>query len=245
MSNDPNNFNKVPPHAPLNTSAKVDPPATPPETPKPIYSDPDTQGHNIFTRKPWSLLKQEIGQWAQHNFDHNESKHPLFQMTSFQPPILKRGIPLRSLAPLLGMYEEYGELQLAILQQDAEEIKDALADIGVYLCDFCYREGLSINSIHPNGDPISRSLPIQLGKLSHAVLKRHQGIRDMHLHYTSKAEDAIAKITFSLECLAREYPLFPPYLDILNEVWEKVKIRDWKKYPGSGLPISPKEVSGG
>lgn len=55
--------------------------------------------------------------------------------------------------PLLGIQEEVGELSHAFLKREQgirntephnENIEDAVADIFIYLCDFCNAEGLDL-----------------------------------------------------------------------------------------------------
>jgi NTP pyrophosphatase (non-canonical NTP hydrolase) len=94
-------------------------------------------------------IQQEIGVWANMNFGHNVSKDPLS---------VSYGHPLGSLPSLLGVMEELGELARVVARrhqargykdaveaQDAKE--DAVADLLVFLCDFCYREGINLQPV--------------------------------------------------------------------------------------------------
>lgn len=96
--------------------------------------------------KSLSELQQEIGSWAKIEFGENVSR---------DPNSVSYGAPLGSLMPLLGMYEELGELVRVILkahqgrskltptgQRAAKE--DAVSDLMVFLCDYCSREGINL-----------------------------------------------------------------------------------------------------
>lgn len=86
--------------------------------------------------------QKAIGAWALRNFGSNWSR--------------TRNIHLGSLGPCLGVFEEAGELAHAVLknaqgirgmddQQTYEEARDdAVADVIIYLLDFCEREGTSL-----------------------------------------------------------------------------------------------------
>lgn len=90
-------------------------------------------------------LQTQIGLWAQENFGSNQSK--------------RTGYALYSLAPLLGIGEEYGELLHCVLKNhqairgydDVEKYEterdDALADLLIYMCDFATREGVDLLSV--------------------------------------------------------------------------------------------------
>lgn len=90
-------------------------------------------------------IQREIGEWSRRNFGDQVSK--------------STGQTLGSLAPLLGVPEELGELCHVVLKRhqgirgyddDAKyqaERDDALADILVYLCDFACRESVDLESV--------------------------------------------------------------------------------------------------
>ncbi len=70
----------------------------------------------------------------------------------------------------------------------------------------------------------------EVGELSHAHLKQEQGIRNSN---TEDKEDAVGDIIIFLchYCTMNN-------IDMDNAVvstWEKVKQRDWKKYPKNGV----------
>lgn len=75
-------------------------------------------------------IQNEVGEWSNKNFGIQESWKPL-----------------------LGIGEELGELNHAYLKRaqgirknedhDAA-IKDAIADMFIYMCDFCYRQDIDL-----------------------------------------------------------------------------------------------------
>lgn len=67
----------------------------------------------------------------------------------------------------------------------------------------------------------------EVGELSHAHLKQHQGIR-LEEDHEAKARDAVGDILIYLAdyCNAREFSL----QDCLDKAWDEVKQRDWQKH---------------
>lgn len=77
----------------------------------------------------------------------------------------------------------------------------------------------------------------ELGELSHAHLKRHQGIRGTDLEHRIKAEDAVADIVIFLAhyCSLNGHD----FGDCVERIWHSVKQRDWTKNPKSGVDTLP------
>lgn len=87
-------------------------------------------------------IQKQVGEWSRQNFGDQISKQTLAE--------------LGSIAPLLGIVEEVGELTHAVLKRHQgirgfdddkvyEEARDdAIGDILIYLCDFCSREGVDV-----------------------------------------------------------------------------------------------------
>lgn len=75
----------------------------------------------------------------------------------------------------------------------------------------------------------------ELGELAHAHLKAEQGIRGTKDELTEKAKDAIGDVIVFLAdyCSANEYDL----QEIIEEVWGRVKKRDWKEHPNDADKI--------
>lgn len=116
-----------------------------PDQPNPTPEDPNTLRTDLPPANTLHALQMEIGAWSRKNFGNQESK--------------VTGNPLYSLAPLLGIVEELGELTHAVLKHhqgirgmddlDTYEAArdDAVADMLIYLCDFACREGFSIGAV--------------------------------------------------------------------------------------------------
>lgn len=70
----------------------------------------------------------------------------------------------------------------------------------------------------------------EVGELAHAHLKQAQGIRTSENH-DDNAKDAIGDVVIFLAdyCSARGYD----FETIVQETWNKVKQRDWKKHPAT------------
>lgn len=211
--------------------------------------------------RSFSELVLEVGGWAQTNFGNNVSQ-------AVGP---SHNAQLYSIGPMLGMVEEYGEFLTASEDANLDNEKDALADIGIYLCDFSRREGV----INPQilwdtahrfatkchridvvqdmrtsfGDPVSMDNLIGrgLGLLSHAVLKHHQGIRGFNdiAFYFRERDKALLMILTGLIYETPHLISGLDYLNLINETWDKiVSKRDWKKSPESGDPDARRSAAG-
>jgi NTP pyrophosphatase (non-canonical NTP hydrolase) len=99
--------------------------------------------------KSLSQVQREITAWARSQFGDNVSRDDT--SAAF-------GHPLGSLAPLLGMFEELGELAHAVVYrhqgrgyadpaEHREAKEDALADLMVFACDFAGREGIDLEAV--------------------------------------------------------------------------------------------------
>lgn len=170
----------------------------------------------------------EVGEWSRRNFKDQESKR------YFQPVILQQTrlpVKLLSLAPFLGLVEELGEFADAVFT-DPKETEDALGDIGIYLCDFGQRDGVDFSEIEPVHVPHSKMMSIAspLGKLAHCVLKSHQGIRgfDDLGFYIEKRNEALKALLESLHHRSMLH-VGKPFVTIVEETWQRVKLRDWQK----------------
>jgi NTP pyrophosphatase (non-canonical NTP hydrolase) len=88
-------------------------------------------------------------------------------------------------------------------------------------------------------NPIHAALGVgeEAGELQHCVLKMAQGIRTNE-DLIAKAKDAVADIIIYLAdyCNGMGFDME----ETVQETWEQVKKRDWKKYPETGMP--PKKV---
>ena len=162
-----------------------------------------------------SKIQEEVAEWSQRNFGAQVSK--------------TTGQELGSLAPLLGLGEELGELEEARSKGDLFLLRDAVGDCFIYLLDYCSREGLSFEDLWNNSRSASGpKVHLYLyGKLLHVVLKRHQGIRGYDIEKKFNHEH-----TVSLQWIIGELKqeVDAPE-DLLQKVWQEVKERDWKKNP--------------
>lgn len=171
--------------------------------------------------KTLSRIQAEVGEWSITNFGPQQSK------------IIDFG-PLRSLAPLLGIIEEIGEYEKAEIEGDELEMFDAIGDILIYACDFACREQAKL--ILCDGEPlITETLSIIGGNLCHCVIKHHQGIRGFNNvnKYKASRDNTLHSLMKALSDICRNI-LNVSLLDVLNDTWEKVSQRDWKKDPEGG-----------
>jgi len=176
--------------------------------------------------KTLNELRKEVGQWSRDNFGSQESK-------------ARPGLHLESLAPLMGIVEELGELEEAWQNYvEFDDAKDAIGDILIYLCDYMYRE---IDCYFPplryidNSDVNYSSLSqihICLGKLFHCTLKYHQGIRgiDNFDSYAIERDRCILELLRYLHKFTVDQFAGETLTKIINDTWENVvSKRDWKK----------------
>ena len=168
-------------------------------------------------------LQREIAAWSEHNFGDNDG--------------------LDSVAPLLGVVEEIGELFEAVTEA---AMRDALADAAIFFCDFCNREGVDIATLIPHHESMhdpsrfddpTAWLVVSAGRLAHAVLKHRQGIRAhgaTHSHWEAR-NDAIVRAYLGL-CAYSQVEFEEALLRVVEPIWQEVRKRDWKTYPLTGLP---------
>jgi len=194
-------------------------------------------------------LVQDVGQWSKANFEETYHKELPYRWKEAGAGV-EAG--LGSIAPLLGIGEEIGELGTATIAQDFQEIEDAIGDILIYLADWCFREGVPFPEVKVNsygswkdGDnPVSsflQGVSIGYGKMLHAKLKRCQNIRGMDndLLYRPAMEVAMETLvsqlqSFSLATYSND-PEGASLLVIANHTWETVvSKRQWKTWPRTG-----------
>lgn len=164
--------------------------------------------------KSWMDIAQEQRAWSQYNFKDS-------------PPH----------QPLLGIVEEWGELQAAAVVDDTKEVEDAAGDICIYTLDYVMRIGVVSPSnmsgfFRQRGRDVVLMDPMQVvGKLAHTHLKTEQNIRGRTFADTVPVlRDMIATLQM-VSGLDDEN-----LLDITHETWSRVAFRDWIRYPKSGRP---------
>ena len=197
-------------------------------------------------------LVQDVGQWSKANFEETYHKElPCRALSGGDVVVLNEVLMvagLGSIAPLLGIGEEIGELGTATIAQDFQEIEDAIGDILIYLADWCFREGVPFPEVHENKDAkqetassFLQGVSIGYGKMLHAKLKRCQNIRGMDndLLYRPAMEVAMETLvsqlqSFSLATYSND-PEGASLLVIANHTWETVvSKRQWKTWPRTG-----------
>lgn len=195
-------------------------------------------------------IKKQVGEWNIANFGNQETPHLRDVPVALLPPDKRQRmydlgrtmvVALGSLAPLMGMMEELGELYEADVAGDPGGAADATGDIAIYLCDYCCREGIKFPArpVLPEEkqyDDTLAGMVVYLGRLYHCTLKRHQGIRGMSFDglYNQTRDDAVVGFAWHLHKyahVAKDINL----LTILNTTWHKiVKKRDWRADPNEG-----------
>jgi len=200
-------------------------------------------------------LTQDVGRWSKANFEETYCRelpvrwiHLKKQDDKEQTdPDAEVIAGLGSVAPLMGMTEEIGELLEADTAGDMEAVEDAVGDILIYLADWCYRESFSFPEIQSilqqSPEKHLKQLGIACGKLYHAKLKRCQGIRAMpnNAVYQTAVSEAMISLVSHLQAYmqfqyANDKPEVCDLLVIANHTWETVvSKRQWKTWPRTGV----------
>jgi NTP pyrophosphatase (non-canonical NTP hydrolase) len=89
----------------------------------------------------------------------------------------------------------------------------------------------------PNGRDWHCLLGIQeeLGELSHAYLKREQGIRGTREEHTEAIKDAIGDLVVYLADFCARSGI--DLEESVSETWKTVQLRDWLKNKGDGVSV--------
>ena len=137
--------------------------------------------------------------------------------------------------PILGMIEELGELSHAILTEKQgirqsdflADKKDAIADLTIYALNYLNAQDLEYDDNQPSKSyltecDILQDISVQIGMLDVEV-------NDIEMFTNS---DNIEDLISLLRGLCNMFNI--NFITTVNEVWEKVKLRDWKKYPKDG-----------
>ena len=136
---------------------------------------------------------------------------------------------------ILGMIEELGELSHAILKEKQgirqsdflADKKDAIADLTIYTLNY-----LNANDFKYYGNQLSKSylteceilqdISVQIGMLDNEVSGIEMFTNSGNIEYLISLLKGLCNM-FEID-----------FLTTVNEVWEQVKLRDWKKYPKDG-----------
>ena len=114
-------------------------------------------------------------------------------------------------------------------EAEAEKVQDALADAMVFSSDYCSAMGWDLGTLwdaamtYPTGPPIG--LTAALGRVAHAHLKAAQGIRAGENHEAAGRQGMIYLLAHFHD--RANFDLVAE----THKVWQKVKLRDWKKDP--------------
>lgn len=187
-----------------------------------------------------SELAVEISKWSVANFGNTLVSH-LKVFTQWNCRIEYGTVELNWMAPFLGIAEEISELHTALDSPPEsdnynENIADAIADIGIYFCDYLARR----RTIYPfRTFPLLheyQDLSIPYGQIAHCELKHAQKIRgmddlkkfnDAHLLACMKFFETLNSLSTDLLDLQIE--------EVIQKTFEEiVSKRDWKKNADNG-----------
>lgn len=202
-------------------------------------------------QRTFQELQALVGAWSHENFGEQETPYlyvfrrepeePItYDLARKDTPVVRRSVPplagvsvaLGSLAPLLGMAEEAGELAGGDQAGNDEEICDACADIGIYLMDYLCRENIhwptAARPTDLRAEGTNRIISA-VGQLIHVHLKRHQRIRGMHdpeLFHRARSSAVLFLIHYLDDYLTTYHGT--TLLTLVNKVWaEIVSKRVW------------------
>lgn len=150
-------------------------------------------------------LQIEVGEWSARNFPN-----------------------AKPYQPLLGMMEEFGELENAETESDTA---DAIADALIYTADYCARNNLKLSIQHLNEADLGA-----LGKLAHYHLKGEQGIRYQPDLIPVLKSKQVALVVGTLERMAIDEGV--NLMIATTKTWETVKKRDWIKNPMNAAAVA-------
>lgn len=142
---------------------------------------------------------------------------------------------------ILGIIEEIGELAHAILKQKqgirvnedhTAKIKDAVADVMIFLFGYIRKKKLKINALIRESDQLieeneSSNLMHHLGSLSIKA-----GFLARYSDKVQYLNSDVFEIIASLYLISDHFSF--DFLENLNQVWEEVKQRDWSKNKETG-----------
>lgn len=163
----------------------------------------------------WDLkvLQEEQKPWVLHNF-------------GIRP----------SWMPLLGIFEEVGELSQAMAVHNVTDTIDAISDITIFMSDFCSAMGFDLQELNVCSTKIPPHMHLSwwtyCGRLSHAYLKKAQGIRGTPEQHDEMMKECLVGILVIVRELTST--LGSNFEDTVRKTWEQVRQRDWKKNAQTG-----------
>lgn len=160
--------------------------------------------------KTLNEIQEELKVWTEYNFGHTT------------PEI-----------PILGMIEELGELSHAILKEKQgirqsdflSDKKDAIADLTIYILNYCNCKNITIDFYYAPRDIISLEVIDILQNISYNISNINTEEIELDKLY-------MERILYYLRYICSIINV--DFLTIVNKVWEQVKLRDWKTYPKDG-----------
>lgn len=195
-------------------------------------------------------LVQDVGAWSLANFEQSWTDLPV-RYTDPHNEGSPVKVGLGSLAPLLGIGEEIGELNDAVIIADDDQLLDSVGDILIYLCDWCHREDLpfpveySAEECEVDEDGTLNALSAAYGRMCHCKLKRCQKIRSMDNDptYQGGMHGAMTSLMCALAAYMKQSLSINDkkadkhnLLKIANDTWGSVvSKRDWKAWRKAGV----------
>jgi len=178
-----------------------------------------------------ATLQAEQAEWALANFgDGRDPSHALMGMMEELGELADaiKGLP----------YQELGQKESPPREETVENIKDALGDFVIYAADYCTLKGWDMSSLCSQFTYVRKphnvgvrymELASACGMLSHHHLKSIQGIRGTAEEHDQGGQESMAEALFSAWRLC--VLLGFSFKKTVQDVWNDVKKRDWKKDP--------------
>ena len=161
--------------------------------------------------------------------------------------------------PMLGIIEEMCELEEAQMlagetgkeESDAAAQLDAIGDIAIYMLDYCGKRGWRMQELWDaracpewldnfvmgdDNDGMPYFAPF-IRRLAHSQLKGEQNIRGGQGKHDSILKATLSSVLWLLENLSTVYHQ-RDFLQILEDVWMKVRQRDWVNNPNTAHEVA-------
>jgi NTP pyrophosphatase (non-canonical NTP hydrolase) len=157
--------------------------------------------------------------------------------------------------PMLGIIEELCELEEAQLG-DADEtteanVLDAVGDVAIYMLDYCGKRGWSMQELwnaracpewldnfvmgdENDGSPYFAPF---IRRLAHSQLKGEQNIRGGTGKHDGLLKATLSSVLWTLEGICEAY-YKRDFLRVLEDVWLKVRQRDWVNNPNTAHEVA-------
>lgn len=187
------------------------------------------QPNNDVGNLDFPELVTAVGEWAAFNFGKENEKRDGDD-------------------PFTGMVEELCDEADVIDATPSAEIlqyQDAIADFFVYFADYCYVNDVCVNGLSFRDDKHYMGGTKYLGKLAHVHLKTKQGIRKFSdpVFAAEQKRTAVYELFYAVVGDYQARKLDDPLIDVINEVWDKVSQRNWKKNPDDAHIIAEGQSS--